>query len=220
MQYHTLIIDDHPTQVKTYMDIFDLVNDNLTLKFKAFHNLEDAFYFIKHNDTAKRIDLVLLDLNLPASSKHNLSNGADLAEIIKQDLPQAKLCFLTSHHDAFVLYDIYTQFHPQGILIKSDFTGQDLEHFFKNILEDKTFYTPTFKNAHQKIINSEVFLESYNRQILTKLAEGYPSKDLPKILGISLSAINKRKARLKIFFNTENQADSYMVLKARELGFL
>ncbi len=220
MQYHTLIIDDHPTQVKTYKDIFNLVNDNLTLKFDAFYNLEDAYQFVKHDDNAKRIDLVLLDLNLPACPKHNLSSGADLAEIIRRDMPQAKLCFLTSHHEAFVLYDIYTQYQPQGILVKSDFTGQDLEHFFDAILNDKLFYTSTFTKAHHKIINSEVFMESYNRQILTKLAEGYPSKDLPGMLGLSMSAINKRKARLKIFFNTESQADSYMVLKARELGLL
>ncbi len=220
MQYHTLIIDDHPTQVKTYKDIFNLVEDNLTLKFNAFYNLEEAYHFVKHDDNAKRIDLVLLDLNLPPCPKHNLSNGADLAEIVRQDMPQAKLCFLTSHHEAFVLYEIYTQYQPQGVLVKSDFNGQDLEYLFKAILQDKTFYTSTFLKAHDKIISSEVFMESYNRQILTKLAEGYPSKDLPRLLGLSLSAINKRKARLKMFFNTENQSDSYMVLKARELGLL
>jgi len=220
MQYHTLIIDDHPTQVKTYKDIFNLVKHNLDLKFYACYDLEDAYDFIQQDDAAKHIDLVLLDLNLPACPKHNIHSGADLAEMIRQDIPQAKLCFLTSHHEAFVLYDIYTQYQPQGVLIKSDFTGQDLEHFFKAILQDKKFFTPTFQKAQQKVIKSEVFIESYNRKILTKLAEGYPSKDLPGILDISLSAINKRKARLKIFFNTENQADSYMVLKARELGFI
>ncbi|MGX1023371.1 DNA-binding response regulator [Psychroflexus sp. MBR-150] len=220
MQYHTLIIDDHPTQVKTYKDIFNLVEDNLTLKFDAFYNLEDAYQFVKHNDTAQRIDLVLLDLNLPPCPKRNLSNGADLAEIIRQDLPQAKLCFLTSHHEAFILYDIYSSYQPQGILVKSDFNGQDLEYFFKAILQDKTFYTSTFKKAHQKIISSEVFMESYNRQILTKLAEGHPSKDLPDILGMSLSAINKRKAKIKTYFGLDNLQDNYLILKARELGLL
>lgn len=221
MLYHTLIIDDHPTQVETYKAIFNLVvNEDLTLKFYTFYDLEKAYEFVKQDDNAKNIDLVLLDLNLPACPKHNLYSGADLAEIIKQDLPQAKLSFLTSHDEALILYDIYKAFMPQGILVKSDFTGQDLENFFKAILDNREYYTTSFMAAKQKITQSEMFVESTNRKIITKLAEGYPSKDLPEILRLSLSAINKRKSRLKVFFNTENQADSYMVLKARDLGFI
>ena len=56
---------------------------------------------------------------------------------------------------------------------------------------------PTFLKAHEKIKASDLFLESYNRDILKKLADGYPSKDLPDLIGLYMSAIEKRKVRLK-----------------------
>jgi len=220
--FHILIIDDHPTQVKAYQDIIELVEDELDLHFYTFDNLKDAYEFIVEEDEEddKIIDLALLDLNMPVYEAYDLYSGIDLAKVIQANFPQTQLCFITSHHEALLLYDLYHDFGPAGILIKSDFDGLKLESHFQDILYGQKTYSPTFLKAHEKIKASDVFLESYNREILKKLAEGYPSKDLPDMIRLSMSAIDKRKARLKIFFNTDGQADNYLVIQARKEGFI
>ncbi|RRO16457.1 response regulator [Flavobacteriaceae bacterium 14752] len=169
MTYNTLIIDDHPTQVETYKDIFRLIDDAPALEFIHFHNLKDAYVFAINHESKSEIDLILLDINLPPYPEMGLHSGVDLAEVLKEELPQAKLCFLTSHDEAIMLYDLYTRFTPQAVLIKSDFNGEDLELFFKHMLQGKTFYTDTFLKAKQKLIDSELFLDSKNREIITNL---------------------------------------------------
>jgi len=63
---------------------------------------------------------------------------------------------------------------------------------------------------------SAILLDYHNRKIIKKLADGYPSKDLPEMIDLSMSAIDKRKSRLKTFFHTENKPDNYLVLEARD----
>jgi len=218
--FHILIIDDHPTQVTAYQDIIELVEDELDLHFHTFDNLKDGYEFIVDDVDDKVIDLALLDLNMPAFEAYDLYSGVDLAKVIQANFPQTQLCFITSHHEALLLYDLYHDFDPAGILIKSDFDGQKLEGHFQDILKGQKTYSPTFLEAREKIKASDLFLESYNRDILKKLAEGYPSKDLPDLIGLSMSAIDKRKARLKIFFNTDGQADNYLIIQARKEGFI
>ena len=101
-------------------------------------------------------------------------------------------------------------------LVKTDFNGEQLEAHFQDIINAHPAYSPTFLGAQKKVAASDVLLDSHNRKIIKKLAEGYPSKDLPEMIGISLSAINKRKAKLKSYFNTDNEQDNYIVLEARK----
>lgn len=218
--YHLLMIDDHPTQLQAYQSVFELIEDIPKLIFTTFTSLEEAYQFVMFHESKTEIDLVLLDLSMPPYPEKNLHSGTDLAQLIQTEMPQAKLSFITSHHEALVLYDLYYAFHPAGILVKSDFTGEDLMSFLVQVIQGENYYTKSFLDAREKVNQSELFLDTYNRKIVLALAKGYPSKDLPELIGLSISSIDKRKASLKIFFNTEKQKDNYMILEARKMGLI
>jgi len=215
MKMNILIKDDHPTQVDAYASIFELANDTVEFTFYKYSSLKDAYEFAKKDEEAQDVDLAVLDLNMPACNEHDLYSGADLARVIQKQMPHTELCFITSHYEALILYDLYQEFQPGGILVKTDFDGMQLETHFQDILNGQPTYSPTFLNAQKKVAASAILLDSHNREIIKKLAEGYPSKDLPEMIDLSMSAIDKRKSRLKTFFHTENKPDNYLVLEAR-----
>ena len=215
-----LLVDDHPVQTDAYQAILDLVKEDWHLTFQHAHSCQEVYKFATSHPNRDEIDFVLLDLSLPPYPEKNLQSGYDLAVLINQEIPKAKIVFLTSHFEAFLLYDLYQAFQPAGILVKSDFTGEQLEAHFIDLLKGNKIYSPSFLDARKKINASEIFLDPYNRKIIAYLAKGYPSKDLPELIGLSTSTIDKRKANLKIFFNTEKQKDNYMILEARKMGLI
>lgn len=215
-----LLVDDHPLQTDAYQAILNLVKKDWHLTFQHAHSCQEVYEFATSYPMRNEIDFVLLDLNLPPYPEKNLASGYDLAALINQEMPQAKIVFLTSHFEAFLLYDLYQAYLPAGILVKSDFTGEQLEAHFIDLLKGNKIYSPSFFEARKKINDTEILLDSYNRKIISYLAKGYPSKDLPELIGLSTSSIDKRKASLKIFFNTEKQKDNYMILEARKMGLI
>lgn len=215
-----LLVDDHPVQTDAYQAILDLVKEEWHLTYEHAHSCQEVYEFATSHPMRDEIDFVLLDLSLPPYPEKNLQSGYDLAVLINQEMPKAKIVFLTSHFEAFLLYDLYQAFQPAGILVKSDFTGEQLEAHFSDLLKGNKIYSPTFLEARKKINAAEIFLDPYNRKIIAYLAKGYPSKDLPELIGLSTSTIDKRKANLKIFFNTEKQKDNYMILEARKMGLI
>ena len=213
--FHFLLIDDHPLQTNAYQAILDLVKEDWHLTFQHAHSCQEVYEFATTHPVRDEIDFVLLDLSLPPYPEKELQSGYDLAVLINQEIPKAKIVFLTSHFEAFLLYDLYQAFQPAGILVKSDFTGEQLEAHFIDLLKGNKIYSPSFFEARKKINATKIFLDPYNRKIISYLAKGYPSKDLPELIGLSISAINKRKAKLKEYFDVEKKQDNYIVLEAR-----
>ena len=220
MNMSILIIDDHPTQVDAYQSIFELALDAVEFTFYKYSSLREAYEFAMNNKQAQDVDLALLDLNMPVCDELGLYNGVDLARVFQKQMPRTRFCFITSHYEALILYDLYQEFHPAAILVKTDFDGAQLESHFQDIVKTQQTFSPTFIRAKKKIASSDVLLDSLNRKIIKKLAEGFPSKDLPEMIDLSMSAIDKRKSRLKLFFHTENKSDNYLVLEARKQGLI
>ncbi len=220
MEMNVLIIDDHPAQVDAYASIFELANDSVAFTFYKYSSLKDAYEFAIENEEAQEVDLAVLDLNMPTYKEMDLYSGIDLARILQKQMPHTERCFITSHSEALILFDLYQEFQPAGILVKTDFDGAQLEAHFQDILNGQQTFSPTFLKAWEMISSSDILLDSHNRKIIKKLAEGYPSKDLPEIIGLSISEIDKRKASLKSYFNTDHKKDNYLVLKAKEQGLI
>ena len=66
----------------------------------------------------------------------------------------------------------------------------------------------------------ELLLDKIDREIIYELSIGTKTKDLPTILPLTIAGIEKRKRNLKTIFNVSKLADKYLIIKARERGFL
>ena len=214
-----LMIDDHPSQIEGYKTILSYNRHGLEIEATACHDCETAYNLI-HSPAAAKYDLVFLDQNLPAFESRRIMSGSDLAPLIRKKMPRAMLVFLTSHIEAFVLYNIIQKLQPEGLLVKSDFDAEDLLRAFDCILQGGTYHSETVMLRMKTMLSRTDYLDSLNRQIIHCLSKGVKTKHLPDHVHLSLSAIEKRKAQIKDYFCIGAGKDKDIVTVARDLGFV
>ena len=64
------------------------------------------------------------------------------------------------------------------------------------------------------------FLDENNRKLITLLAEGVKTKNLPQRMNLSISAIDKRKAQIKFYFKIEKGSDEDIIREAKKHGLI
>lgn len=216
------MVDDHPSQMDGYKSILNFSRYNESINITQCTNCEDAVSLIDNNIKLKKPiwDLVFLDYSLPPYQEKNINNGQDLGIYIKDIHKDIKILILTSHSEAFIIYDILKKLNPQGLLVKSDFSAENLIEAFETIVAGNTFYTESVVMAKESLLSKLSFLDNQDRQIIKLLSEGYQTKNLPSKLNLSKSAIEKRKANIKIYLGLDKGSDEDIILTARKLGFI
>ncbi len=216
-QLNILIVDDHHMIIEGYKSILAL-NQSYEMVITAANNCEEAYQQI--TKFPSKFDLIFLDWILPAYEAESISNGGDLALIIKKCSPNVKTIILTSHADAFTLYDIVKKINPSGLLVKSDFRAEDFLTVINLVLNGETYYSSTVKQGIKEINSRNTYLDNYNRQIITLLSKGIKTKNLPQYLPLSVSAIDKRKAQIKDYFLIEKGSDEDIIREAKRFGLI
>lgn len=219
MAMRILMVDDHPTQLDGYKIILTYNNQGIEIDTTMAYNCKSAFEIITDPES-EGFDMVFLDLNLPGYPEELLKSGEDLAYLVKKYLPAAKIIMLTSHSETFLLYNIVKKIEPDAFLVKSDFGGDELLDAFDAVINDQTYHSETVTASIQELLSREEYLDSYNRQIITLLAQGVKTKNLPEHLNLSMSAVEKRKSQIKDYFCIEKGNDEDIVREARKLGFI
>lgn len=190
-------------------------SDNISIS--VAHNCEQAYYLVKKHDP---FDIIFLDLNLPSFVERNISSGKELALVIKKYTPQSKIVILTSHAESIILYDIIKKVNPEGLMVKSDITPLEFLSAFDRIDIGDNYYSSTVKKLLQNLFTNNLYLDNYNRQIILLIAQGIKTKNLPQYLPLSISAIDKRKAQIKEYFNLSKGNDEDILRAAKEVGLI
>ena len=218
MEIQVLMVDDHPPIIEGYRSILAYNSFGYILNTTAAHSCEAAYNAIiqaKHP-----FEIVFLDLTLPIYPEKNLNSGDDLIPIVKKHHPDAKTIILTSHCESIVLFKIIKEYNPDGILVKSDFQSQELIKAFDIVVKGGTYFSETVINHQKSWGEKNKVMDSYNRQILTLLSQGVKTKNLPDLLHLSKSAIDKRKAILKQLLGIEKGNDEDILKEARKQGLI
>ena len=215
-----LMIDDHLTQIEGYKAVLQYNKAGRSINTISRQNCKDAYLFITDPVNAEAADVVFLDLSLPPYEEEKIYSGEDLALLAKKYMPKAKIVILTSHTEAFKLYSLLKNVQPTGILVKSDFSSEELIHAFDTIMDGEFYYTETVEKSRKELLSREAYLDSYNRKIIELLAQGVKTKSLPQHLNLSQSAIEKRKVQIKNYLCIDRGTDEDIVREARKLGFI
>ena len=110
-----LIIEDHNIIAQAYKRILsDLPNINFNIEFAK--NCDEAYTKIQR----LKIQIVILDLQLPISKNKRFVCGEDLGLLIRKKEPNAKILILTSITDQARILSIIDEINPEGFMIKSD----------------------------------------------------------------------------------------------------
>ena len=218
MELQVLMVDDHPPMIEGYKSILSFNSFGYQLNTTAAHSCESAYDFITR--AKYPFDIVFLDLTLPPCLEKKLNSGEDLVPVVKRHHPNAKIIILTSHSESIVLFKIMKEHQLDGILVKSDFQAEELIRAFDTVVKGGSYFSETVVNHQKSWEEKSKVMDSYNRQILLLLSQGIKTKNLPNLLHLSKSAIDKRKAIIKQIFGIDKGTDEDILREARRQGLI
>jgi DNA-binding NarL/FixJ family response regulator len=217
---HILMIDDHPSMIEGYKSILSFNDLGLRIITTPAYNCESAYNIIDKTSVSEAFDFAFVDLSLPPYLEKNIKSGEDLALLIKNKFPDCKIVILTSHAEAFILDAIQKNIAPNGLLVKSDFTADEFLLAFEKIYNNHFYTSRTVVENIAELHEKSAFLDENNRKLITLLAEGVKTKNLPQRMNLSISAIDKRKAQIKYFFKIEKGSDEDIIREAKKHGLI
>ncbi|NER12293.1 response regulator [Leptobacterium flavescens] len=216
-----LMIDDHPMILEGYKNTILGADLDYFIEISTAADCDSAFEEIKQSANSENpYDVVFIDINLPPSTTEAITSGEDLALRVKKFLPNAKIIILTMYNENHRIYNILKTIDPDGFLIKSDLTSTELLLAFQMVLQNPPYYSSTVKNHIRQMITSDFSLDEKNMKILYHLSRGVKTKSLSNYIGLSLSAIEKRKNHLKGLFGISQGDDEDLLREARNRGFV
>ncbi len=222
--YNVLLIDDHPLITNAYKSAFNNVekhDESLSFNIDVAYDCDTANMKIESYSTNNmNLDIVFLDISLPPSKDKTILSGEDLGLKINKLIPHTKIIVSTSFKDNYRIHSIIKSLDPDGFLTKNDIKPITLTEAINNVIQDPPYYSKTVTKLLRKEVTNDFLLDAIDRKLLYELSIGTMMKDLPKILKLSLPAIEKRKSRMKQIFDAVSPYDKELLQKSKEKGFI
>lgn len=216
-----LMVDDHPMILEGYKNTLLGADDlNYYIEVTTASDCDSAYDEIKSAAQFRPYDVAFVDINLPPSREELITSGEDLALKIRQLMPKTKIIVLTMYNENHRIHNILKNIDPDGFLIKSDLTSSELLLAFKMVVNNPPYYSSTVKNHQRLRIKNDFSLDEKNMKILYHLSRGVKTKNLTDHVGLSLSAIEKRKNQIKELFGIGDGDDEILLREARNRGFI
>lgn len=221
--YLVLIIEDHPLITEAYKKAFSqisLKNPQLSFIISTANNCDEAY--LKINDASKQqgFDIIILDIKLPPSKEGILLSGEDLGLKIIELLPDSKIVVSTTFNDNYRINSIFKSLNPEGFLIKNDLNPRELVLAIESIIEGRPYYSKSVIELMRKLTTNDFLIDAIDRKLLYELSKGTKMSQLPEIIPLSISALEKRKRVLKEIFNLADKEDRDLFRIAEEKGFI
>ncbi len=220
---NTLIVEDEVLTIEGLTMILEQIGNSevdLDFKIKSATDCDTANRAIEKAILGQPIDLVLLDINIPASKDRTLVSGEDLGAKIREVFPLAKIIVFTSHNNNYRLNNIFMTVNPDAFLIKTEISLPDLTKAVKMVLDGDIYYSNSILHLARLHISSDFTLDRINRRILHLLSKGIKTKDLTDYINLSKGGIERRKRALKEIFSVEHKDDGALLMEASKKGFI
>lgn len=220
---HIIIVDDHPLIVEAYKTSIKQAEPLLrnTCKVTSAENADQALKLIDQlRLNQAQPDLVILDIKIPPSSNGKILSGEDLAPIFKEAFPQVKLIISTTFNNNYRLNSILKQLDPDGLLVKNDITSKTLEEAIVNVIKQPPYYSKSVLQLLRKKASTEYLIDDIDRRLLYEISIGTRMNELPDIINLSKTALEKRKRNLKEVFNVQNNDDRSLIIQAQKDGYV
>lgn len=164
-------------------------------------------------------DIILLDISMP-----NL-RGIEAIAQIKKRCPRVKILILTMHNSKELLATAM-QAGADGYALKED-SDSELLSAIRKCLDGHFYIAPTLaasisppelaamhspkRHAHEQLTTRE-------KQVVTMVAEGHKSKDIAKVLSISIRTVEHHRANIMKKTDIKNTAD--LIKYAIQKGYI
>jgi DNA-binding NarL/FixJ family response regulator len=145
-----------------------------------------------------RPDLILLDLSMPRL------NGLSVLRDTKAFLPETKVLVLTMHESEQHVIETFNA-GADGYCSKND-SRQELLVAIDSVLSDNVYLSPAISKdilagflalrKQRRPDNAWDTITHREREILKLLAEGYPNREIARMLYISIKTVEKHRANI------------------------
>lgn len=216
-----LIVDDHPMTVDSYINLLSDVDGLSNACFLKSYSSQEAFQKINFCSAQNgKIDLALLDINLPPFEEYNIFSGIELAKLIKQRFTECKLIFLTMRSEPVLVDKILKDLSPEGFISKNDINFETFPQICKKIIEGDFYRSETIINSQRELFKRNINWDVYDSQILLLIADGVKTINIPEYVPLSMSSIEKRKANIKAQLINGVGNDKELIHSAKKLGLI
>ena len=154
------------------------------------------------------------------TSSDGTLKGEDVGMFLKNKVPEAKLIIFSSCRDAISMYDMIKKVAPNGFLTTFNLSFEEFDIACNQVINGTHYVSPLISKKIKQLSGTEILLKKHNRIILQCLARGIKTKDIPKYLPLSLSAIEKRKAKLKTVLCNKSTSDMDLLNEAKRRGLI
>ena len=220
---NVLIVEDEPLIINVLESALHQISDTnglLDFNVKSVTNCDLAHYEIQRAIKGDPFDLVLLDINIPASSDQTFLSGEDIGVELRRVFPKVKLLVFTAHNNNYRLNNILKSLNPEGFLIKSDIDFVKLITAINAILSDEPFYSKAILQLMRRHLSHDFVLDKIDRQLIYQISKGAKMNELTEILPLSKSAIEYRKRNIKEVLEVVDGNDRDLILKAEACGYI
>lgn len=211
-----LIVEDHPMAATFYQTVLmqSVLNKEITNIVKV-NTSEQAYNLLASSATEHVFNLVILDYQLPHYKEKAIYTGSDLAILIKKSKVDCKIVMITAITQVILIFDILKKVKPHGFAIKNDVDAEDVIQIIRTVLDGNQYYSASVRECASQIYKAEIFIDDDNRQIVYNLSKGYKVKDLPSLVAMPLSTIQKRIVNMKNIFGIASDGSLIAELSLR-----
>jgi DNA-binding NarL/FixJ family response regulator len=221
MPFTILVVDDHPFTSDAYINLISNAKEGNNFTFLKATTCEMAYKIIETMaKTDKKIDLALMDINLPSYEKEKILSGSDLALIVREKFPKCKIIMLTMHSEHLILNKVLKTINPEGFISKNDIDFSTFPEIFFKIKNGENYFSPTINKSLHSLVNSALHWDEYDTQIILLLEKGIQTKHIPEHIDISLSTIEKRKANIKRQLADQKVSDEELINICKKLKLI
>ena len=218
------IIDNHPLFFHVYQTVLQKIESTdgrWSFEIEEAKCYKGALALLNKMEVrAQNLDLVFLDLHISTSGSRSHLKGEDIGLNIRSRFPGTKIMIKADSKNNYQINTILRSIKPEGFLIMKDVDMEVLNPAIIDVLCDPPFYSKSVLKSLYKSKGHKIFLDEWDERLLYEISRGVKMKDLPEILPLTLTAIEKRKQNIKSLFGIAGGDNSQLLKKAREYGFI
>lgn len=140
-----LMVDDHPFILQAYRNTLDRFKpDEYEVISTSADSGKTGYEAIVNSP--QNFDVALLDISIPGYADKNIESGLDLAQLLRERMPDCKVVLLTMHTEKMKFRYFSETIQPDGLVIKNDLTFEELLLAFEKILAGEKYYSESVLN--------------------------------------------------------------------------
>ncbi len=222
MKQHVLIVEDQ-------QDVFENLNAKITKQHPHFllkiaDNCDDAYKYIRINQVSDPVTLLIVDLTFKwLKPNAMLKTGKSLLRALKEQELNIPIIIYSSHDEMEHIHPIISNYSPNGYVIKSNTSTNELLFAISEVLNDKRYFSQLIYEMQKQRLIYTVNIDSIDEKIIELLPQinaidDWNGKIYKDNTPLSYKSIKKRIDNLCISLEVENQKQ--LLLKLQKLAIL